>query len=282
MKGLDWGENTLKFGDLEFIYESYTTERSNTDRLVLFKDRGLLEAIINVFDELQPKRVFELGIWQGGSTGLFSAYSLAEKYAAIDYSQERIEALDKFLERNNLLSKVFPFYGIDQGNSEQLRSIYSEIFKGEPLDLVLDDASHQLVETRKSFETLFPLLRPGGMYVIEDWQWGLKPVTQRERVENKLALKKFPKGQTLALMPMELVMAAAKNDVIRSLTVSEYYVKIERGEANLDEHFKITDLYPPEGQELLGRHDIIDNPRKPPPLPIRLYRKFYRRITGQH
>jgi predicted methyltransferase len=35
------------------------------------------------------------------------------------------------------------------------------------LDLVVDDTSH-LGPTRASFNTLFPRLRPGGVYVIED------------------------------------------------------------------------------------------------------------------
>ena len=39
------------------------------------------------------------------------------------------------------------------------------------LDLVIDDASHLYELTRTSFVTLFPLLQPGGMYIIEDWAW---------------------------------------------------------------------------------------------------------------
>ena len=38
---------------------------------------------------------------------------------------------------------------------------------------MLDDASHELDYTRASFNTLFPRLRSGGLYIIEDWSWGL-------------------------------------------------------------------------------------------------------------
>jgi len=43
------------------------------------------------------------------------------------------------------------------------------------LDLVVDDASHTYEQTKASFEILFPLLRPGGIYVIEDWSWAHHP-----------------------------------------------------------------------------------------------------------
>jgi hypothetical protein len=43
--------------------------------------------------------------------------------------------------------------------------------QGAPLDLVIDDASHRLRETISSFEVLFPLLRPGGLFLLEDWDW---------------------------------------------------------------------------------------------------------------
>ena len=43
------------------------------------------------------------------------------------------------------------------------------------LDLVIDDASHELHATKASFETLFPLPRSGGWYIIEDWIWETVP-----------------------------------------------------------------------------------------------------------
>ena len=42
---------------------------------------------------------------------------------------------------------------------------------GGGLDLVIDDGSHLAEPTRTSFDTLFPLLAPGGFYIIEDWAW---------------------------------------------------------------------------------------------------------------
>ena len=41
---------------------------------------------------------------------------------------------------------------------------------GRLIDLVIDDASHRLAETRSSFESLFPHVRPGGLFIIEDWR----------------------------------------------------------------------------------------------------------------
>jgi hypothetical protein len=49
------------------------------------------------------------------------------------------------------------------------------------LDFVIDDASHTYEHTRRSFEILFPLLRPGGLYLIEDWAWAHSPAYQGEK-----------------------------------------------------------------------------------------------------
>ena len=41
---------------------------------------------------------------------------------------------------------------------------------------MIDDGSHLLEETRACFETLFPRLRKGGLYMLEDWNWELNPM----------------------------------------------------------------------------------------------------------
>lgn len=45
-----------------------------------------------------------------------------------------------------------------------------------PFDVVIDDGSHVQAHIIKSFNTLFPLLRPGGIYVIEDLATAYDPV----------------------------------------------------------------------------------------------------------
>jgi hypothetical protein len=46
-------------------------------------------------------------------------------------------------------------------------------FGQDPLDLVIDDASHLYGPSLATFETLFPALREGGLYVLEDWKTSL-------------------------------------------------------------------------------------------------------------
>lgn len=43
---------------------------------------------------------------------------------------------------------------------------------GGPFDLIVDDASHDGEKTSITLNALFPLVKPGGYYVIEDWGVG--------------------------------------------------------------------------------------------------------------
>ncbi len=52
---------------------------------------------------------------------------------------------------------------------KRVASILTQELQDRQINLVIDDASHLYQETKVSFETLFPLLRPGRLYVIEDW-----------------------------------------------------------------------------------------------------------------
>jgi hypothetical protein len=45
---------------------------------------------------------------------------------------------------------------------------------GGPFGLIVDDASHDGNLTVRSFGLLWPLVQPGGYYVIEDWTVALR------------------------------------------------------------------------------------------------------------
>jgi hypothetical protein len=97
---------------------------------------------------------------------------------------------------------------------------------------VIDDASHAYAHTRRAFEVLFPLLRPGGWYAIEDWSWDLG--LGREHPEE---MKKAP---PLSPLVLELVRRAGSDPrIVRRVRVEQGIAFVERGEAPLDEGFAI-------------------------------------------
>jgi demethylmacrocin O-methyltransferase len=61
----------------------------------------------------------------------------------------------------------------DQSDPAMLREISAEY---GPFDIIIDDGSHVNEHIITSFHTLFPLLRPGGFYVIEDLWTTYQPV----------------------------------------------------------------------------------------------------------
>ena len=60
----------------------------------------------------------------------------------------------------------------DQSDAAALREIATAI---GPIDIVIDDGSHVNDHVRTTYETLFPFVRPGGYYVIEDLQTSYWP-----------------------------------------------------------------------------------------------------------
>jgi cephalosporin hydroxylase len=93
------------------------------------------------------------------------------KHVGVDIQQKHdSEYFTRCVARKGLRDCVKLYWETDQANAGQMCAIVTSEFSGQ-LDLVIDDASHQYDSTKASFQTLFPLLRPGGLYVIEDWAW---------------------------------------------------------------------------------------------------------------
>jgi hypothetical protein len=62
-----------------------------------------------------------------------------------------------------------------RGSQVDERFLRAVLDETGPLDIVIDDGSHRNEHVIRSFELLFPYLREGGMYVIEDTQTSYWP-----------------------------------------------------------------------------------------------------------
>jgi Methyltransferase domain len=166
---IEWRSDTVVGVD-GTEYDLWERDDGPTDRLRLYKSRQMVESYGPIIAEFPRANVVEMGIFGGGSTAFFAQVLAPRKLIAIDIRPDPVEELESFLVRRSLTDRVRPHYGVDQSDRARLTEIIEAEFGEAPLDLVLDDASHLYHPTKRSFEILFPRLRPGGLYVIEDWR----------------------------------------------------------------------------------------------------------------
>jgi hypothetical protein len=213
------GNVTLRLAEGE-AWDAWRTKEEPV--LLLKKSKSLLEELDRFFGASRAvmKAIFELGIWDGGSTVFWFEYFRPTKLVAVDYlDREDDPAFRGYVGRENLSGRLKTYWRTDQSDRERLQAIVADEFT-TPLDLVIDDASHELHATRASFETLFPLLRPGGMYLVEDWAWETFPWFREP--DNPWAER-----EGLVEFVRDFVEATAQGDV-KQLVVSPGFVVIQR------------------------------------------------------
>jgi predicted O-methyltransferase YrrM len=145
------------------------------DCFSFYKTQRLVDQYAEFFSSREfcpPKNVLELGVWDGGSVAFWFECFDPQKHVGIDNQQKQdSQYFKRYVSSQGLEQRIKIYWGTDQGDTARLQEIVKNDFSG-PLDLVIDDASHMYGLTKKSFEILFPYLRPGGLYIIEDWAWG--------------------------------------------------------------------------------------------------------------
>ena len=139
------------------------------DAYPIIKGREYLEAYREVLASASVERVMELGIRLGGSSVFFNTLLKPRRMVSIDITRP-VRRLEQYRASHAAAATLATYYRTSQDDEAALNSILEREMDG-PLDLVLDDASHFYEQTKASFEILFPKLRPGGLYVVEDWSW---------------------------------------------------------------------------------------------------------------
>lgn len=107
----------------------------------------------------------EVGIADGAGLRYFRDIGLCDSWLGVDHNRHYV---------HNAIREGFDGYCNEQDSLDlkhRLEHHYCE--EGRHFDtritVIVDDASHDYEKTIATFNNLWPVLRPGGTYVIEDW-----------------------------------------------------------------------------------------------------------------
>ena len=107
------------------------------------------------------KKVMEIGVWKGGSTRSWKEYFPNAHIFGIDIMEECLDLIE---------DRISIHIG-DQNNPEFLKEVAQtgvSFTEKSLFDMIIDDGSHRMSSMKISFDTLFPYVKSGGYYIVED------------------------------------------------------------------------------------------------------------------
>lgn len=130
--------------------------RTGTDKSSIFHNyTAVYEEEFNHLRN-KPLKFLEIGINKAYSVKMWEEYFPQGDLHFIDISSDLIEY---YSERSK-------YHYLDQADPIALATFVQET--GGDFDLIIDDGGHTMKQQITSFKALFPALKPGGIYVIED------------------------------------------------------------------------------------------------------------------
>ena len=125
---------------------------------------GIYELYDDYFAPIResPIVLLELGVAHGESLKTFARYFANGRIIGIDVEDRGLD----FSSHPNVRFEVG-----DQRDAARLSRLCAT-HAPDGLDIIIDDASHLGAWSLRSYRTLFPFLKPGGLYIVEDWATG--------------------------------------------------------------------------------------------------------------
>lgn len=110
------------------------------------------------FEPFRKKKIkfLEIGIFHGESVKLWEAYFQNAELHFVD--------IDPDMPRYRSERSLYHF--ADQADVDAMKALAQKI--GGNFDIIIDDGGHRMDQQINSFHALFPALKSGGFYIIED------------------------------------------------------------------------------------------------------------------
>ena len=230
-RNLPWdGDTRLDFGHVrvELCMPPELYERQSVPgRFILGKSRSMIEAMLESVARIPVRNIVDVGVYKGGSVVLLNEVFGPRRLVGIDCNTTDVPALREYCATAERGNRIGVYLGVDQADRATLAAICGQAFADEPIDLVIDDASHFYAETRETFRALFPRLRPGGIYIIEDWAWAHWPGDYWQKESGGDYFRSKPPLSNL-LVELMLLCAGAPG-IVRRVSFNETVIYVERG-----------------------------------------------------
>ena len=236
LDGVVWKEDRMLWHDrvfrLEHAREDATWDGGD-ECFVFWKPRHLIaqyEQFWAQHPDFAPTTLFEVGVWFGGSAAFWLQALGLHRLVGIDIQKPLgTEYFDRYVAESKGRLKIY--WDVDQADRTHLREIAQQDLP-QGVDMVVDDGAHLYSPTLAAFEALFPVLRPGGFYFIEDWAWHHWP-----------EYTGFRGRQPMTELAWQFVEAVGtRRGPIASVLVFPDFVVIERGSGPLGADFRLEAL----------------------------------------
>jgi hypothetical protein len=103
----------------------------------------------------EPIKFLEIGIYTGKSVAMWENY----------FTNAELHFMDITFERVQYFSPRSKYHLLDQQDRAALKHFAHQVGQ---FDIILDDGGHTMEQQISSFVSLFPHVKKGGMYIIED------------------------------------------------------------------------------------------------------------------
>ena len=233
---LDYGHVQIELCVPPALYE----RQSTPGHFILGKSRGMVESMVRALGDKPVERVVDVGVYKGGSIVLLYEAWRPRRLVGIDFNPAMPPALPEYCRAPERKDAIGIYLGVNQSDQQRLAEICAAEFDG-PIDLVIDDASHFYHETRETFRALFPRVREGGLYVIEDWGWAH---WEGEHWQKDRGGDYFRDKLPLSNLLIELMLlCASAPGLVRRVAFDSTVIYVERGADAVKPGFDPREVY---------------------------------------
>lgn len=142
----------------EYVYLDQLAQASGTDKSSKYHNYTHIYAHYFAKYKNDPLKFLEIGIQYGNSVKLWENYFPNADLHFIDVDPNQIR----------YVTQRSHYHFVNQADRAGL--IDFGIRVNGDFDIIIDDGSHRMYETIVTFQSLFPFLKRGGLYIIEDLQ----------------------------------------------------------------------------------------------------------------